>query len=449
MALGSPTSNGTIACPFFSPSRPRGFCLTARPYSRHQDNTRWSKDEATADGVSSFQSRLRRHLCVDNKVKSSRNSSELHEFFAKTPICMSIPHNTTQYHTVPHAWVGNSMNPTRGASWPSRSPLTKTALDLSADELGAATLGGGERVHLVPLSYRAPRRCSSKYHHCWPCWTKQSLESEHLSSPKDCVLCRYTIPIVQCCFVFPAKSPIRTGNAIARYITSFCPRNSASPDNKAYAVVPAGRAYSRSVGLKHSTRFGAYHPIITSNMSNNAERRVLRETSDTTPATPTSSLPLRDTFPLQFEGTLFATVDVDVLRGDGKPCDLSNIASLLTLDNDIHPIFAKSQWCILAKYCNVSRLPSRSPSTISDQEYDGLTPSLRLATLFLTTPSLMHYWHAVLVNVLQEILSSDIPLDQRDMVRRSVVGIPKIWAEPPCYRQEDLQEAKARAKDGM
>jgi len=53
------------------------------------------------------------------------------------------------------------------------------------------------------------------------------------------------------------------------------------------------------------------------------------------------------------------------------------------------------------------------------------------------------------VSVLQEILSSDIPLDQRDMVRRSVVGIPEIWAEPPCYRQEDLQEAKARAKDGM
>ena len=151
-------------------------------------------------------------------MKSSRNSSELHEFFAKTPICMSIPHNTTRM----------GRNPNGGASSPQRSPLSKTALDLSANAHGAATLTCGECVHLVPSAYRGPGRCSSRYHHCWPCWTKKSLECKHLSSLEDCVLCRYTIPIVQCCFVFPAMSSIHTGNAIARYITFSRPRNSAS-----------------------------------------------------------------------------------------------------------------------------------------------------------------------------------------------------------------------------
>ena len=50
--------------------------------------------------------------------------------------------------------------------------------------------------------------------------------------------------------------------------------------------------------------------------------------------------------------------------------------------------------------------------------------------------------------VLQEMLSGDAPLEQRDLVRRSVVGVPEIWAEPQRFTKEDVQEARARVGIG-
>ncbi|KAI9871570.1 MAG: hypothetical protein M1830_002735 [Pleopsidium flavum] len=71
-----------------------------------------------------------------------------------------------------------------------------------------------------------------------------------------------------------------------------------------------------------------------------------------------------------------------------------------SLANPIHPIYALHKWYIFDSddYYSIPPGPSARPYSrpLRENEYRLLRPSLRLASHFLTEPSLLPYWHALL-----------------------------------------------------
>jgi len=118
-------------------------------------------------------------------------------------------------------------------------------------------------------------------------------------------------------------------------------------------------------------------------MPTTTERRDSGSSSDASSTSSGLRAPYCEMFSLDFDKTMFAQLDPDEMTG--TPCDLTDLDNLLNLDNNIHPIFARSNW----------------PNP--DIQHDALAPALRLATLLLTNPFLLHYSHAVLVGEVKRI----------------------------------------------
>lgn len=92
-----------------------------------------------------------------------------------------------------------------------------------------------------------------------------------------------------------------------------------------------------------------------------------------------------------------------------------------SLTNPIHPIYAHWNWSIFDSDDYYSIPPGRGAipyaNPLSGDDYQLLRPSLRLASNFLTEPSLLPYWHALL-------FADRVPLASKGVtnVRQGYVG---------------------------